>query len=47
MQSFGGSRQSGTCDKAGSGSLLTRFVSVRSIKENFLEISDYKYPHNH
>ncbi|GMM40933.1 1-pyrroline-5-carboxylate dehydrogenase [Hanseniaspora uvarum] len=47
QQSFGGSRQSGTCDKAGSGSLLTRFVSVRSIKENFLEISDYKYPHNH
>ncbi|CAI8506962.1 unnamed protein product [Hanseniaspora opuntiae] len=46
QQSFGGSRQSGTCDKAGSGSLLTRFVSVRSIKENFLEIEDYKYPHN-
>lgn len=46
QQSFGGSRQSGTCDKAGSAGLLSRFVSVRSIKENFLEITDYKYPHN-
>ncbi|XBW36003.1 hypothetical protein QEN19_001578 [Hanseniaspora menglaensis] len=46
QQSFGGSRQSGTCDKAGSASLLSRFVSVRSIKENFVEITDFKYPHN-
>lgn len=46
QQSFGGSRQSGTCDKAGSSSLLGRFVSVRSIKENFYELTDYKYPHN-
>ncbi|GME70024.1 unnamed protein product [Ambrosiozyma monospora] len=32
---------SGTNDKAGSDNLLTRFVSLRAIKENFLEVSDY------
>ncbi|ODV84282.1 hypothetical protein CANARDRAFT_213534 [[Candida] arabinofermentans NRRL YB-2248] len=48
QQAFGGSRMSGTNDKAGSGSLISRFVSPRSIKENFYELSgDYKYPSNH
>ncbi|CAI5759727.1 unnamed protein product [Candida verbasci] len=45
-QPFGGSRTSGTNDKAGFGSLLSRFVSMRSIKENFYEIADFKYPSN-
>lgn len=47
QQWFGGARASGTNDKAGSGNLLSRFVSVRSIKENFYEISDFKYPSNY
>lgn len=46
QQWFGGSRASGTNDKAGSGNILTRFVTMRSIKENFLELTDYKYPSN-
>jgi acyl-CoA reductase-like NAD-dependent aldehyde dehydrogenase len=33
---FGGSRASGTNDKAGSINLLYRFVNARSIKEEFL-----------
>lgn len=47
QQWFGGGRMSGTNDKAGSGNLLTRFVSVRNVKENFLELTDYKYPSNY
>lgn len=46
QQWFGGARMSGTNDKAGSGNILNRFVSVRSIKENFYELTDYKYPSN-
>jgi 1-pyrroline-5-carboxylate dehydrogenase len=47
QQWFGGARASGTNDKAGSGSILTRFVSVRSVKENFYELTDFKYPSNY
>lgn len=47
QQWFGGARMSGTNDKAGSGNILTRFVSIRSIKENFSELTDYKYPSNY
>lgn len=47
QQWFGGARMSGTNDKAGSGNILSRFVSVRSIKENFYEITDFKYPSNY
>lgn len=47
QQWFGGARASGTNDKAGSGSILTRFVSVRNIKENFYELTDFKYPSNY
>lgn len=47
QQWFGGGRMSGTNDKAGSGNLLTRFVSVRNVKENFYELNDYKYPSNY
>lgn len=46
QQPFGGGRASGTNDKAGSFSLLVRFVSTRSIKENFVPIEDFIYPSN-
>lgn len=44
QQPFGGARASGTNDKAGSKMNLLRWVSARSIKENFLSPTDYKYP---
>ncbi|ANZ75493.1 BA75_02302T0 [Komagataella pastoris] len=46
QQWFGGARMSGTNDKAGSANILSRFVSIRNIKENFYELKDYKYPSN-
>jgi len=46
QQPFGGARKSGTNDKAGSVQLFYRFVSARSIKENFVPLEDYKYPSN-
>lgn len=45
QQPFGGSRASGTNDKAGSILNLFRWVSPRTIKESFLPAEDYKYPH--
>ncbi len=44
QQPFGGSRGSGTNDKAGSSLNLMRWVSPRTIKENFVPPHDYKYP---
>ena len=44
QQPFGGARASGTNDKAGSKMNLLRWVSARSIKENFVPPTDYKYP---
>ena len=44
QQPFGGSRSSGTNDKAGSELNLLRWVSVRTIKENFEPPKDYRYP---
>jgi 1-pyrroline-5-carboxylate dehydrogenase len=44
QQPFGGARGSGTNDKAGSLFNLLRWVSVRTIKENFLPPSDFRYP---
>ncbi|MFW9880008.1 MAG: L-glutamate gamma-semialdehyde dehydrogenase [Candidatus Thorarchaeota archaeon] len=44
-QPFGGARASGTNDKAGSMWNLLRWVSPRSIKENFAPPRDYDYPH--
>ncbi len=44
QQPFGGSRASGTNDKAGSLLNLLRWVSARSIKENFVPPTDYRYP---
>ncbi|OLL21909.1 Delta-1-pyrroline-5-carboxylate dehydrogenase, mitochondrial [Neolecta irregularis DAH-3] len=46
QQPFGGARASGTNDKAGSAGLLSRFVSVRSIKENFIYAENVRYPSN-
>lgn len=44
QQPFGGARASGTNDKAGSEWNLLRWVSPRSIKENFVPPTDYRYP---
>jgi 1-pyrroline-5-carboxylate dehydrogenase len=44
QQPFGGSRASGTNDKAGSMWNLIRWVSPRAIKETFIPPSDYRYP---
>ena len=43
QQPFGGARASGTNDKAGSMFNLIRWVSQRTIKENFEPPTDYKY----
>jgi 1-pyrroline-5-carboxylate dehydrogenase len=45
QQPFGGGRASGTNDKAGSKMNLLRWVSQRSIKENFVPPTDWRYPH--
>jgi 1-pyrroline-5-carboxylate dehydrogenase len=44
QQPFGGARGSGTNDKAGSAINLLRWVSPRTIKENFVTPTDYRYP---
>jgi 1-pyrroline-5-carboxylate dehydrogenase len=44
QQPFGGSRASGTNDKAGSWLNLERWTSPRAIKETFLPPTDYRYP---
>ena len=44
QQPFGGSRASGTNDKAGSVLNLLRWISARSIKETFVPATDYRYP---
>ncbi|KAJ5047264.1 uncharacterized protein L3040_003101 [Drepanopeziza brunnea f. sp. 'multigermtubi'] len=46
QQPFGGARASGTNDKAGSSNILTRFVSMRSIKEEFNPTLSVAYPSN-
>ncbi|KAJ1514912.1 Delta-1-pyrroline-5-carboxylate dehydrogenase, mitochondrial [Coelomomyces lativittatus] len=46
QQPFGGSRASGTNDKAGASMNLLRWVSARSIKENFLPLKTFVYPSN-
>jgi 1-pyrroline-5-carboxylate dehydrogenase len=45
QQPFGGSRASGTNDKAGSPLNLMRWISARSIKETFVPATDHTYPH--
>jgi len=44
QQPFGGSRASGTNDKAGSKLNLYRWLSARSVKETFNPPTDYRYP---
>ena len=44
QQPFGGARGSGTNDKAGSVLNLYRWISPRTIKENFVPPTDYRYP---
>ena len=43
-QPFGGGRASGTNDKAGSRWNLMRWISPRTIKENMVPPTDYRYP---
>ena len=44
-QPFGGARASGTNDKAGSSLNLMRWVSPRTIKENFVPPEHFTYPY--
>ncbi|QPG72851.1 hypothetical protein FOA43_000153 [Brettanomyces nanus] len=46
QQCFGGSRASGTNDKAGSSHFVSRWVTPRAIKENFQEVTGFTYPSN-
>lgn len=45
-QPFGGSRASGTNDKATSTNLVARFASIRRIKEDFQLADEVTYPSN-
>lgn len=45
QQPFGGSRKSGTNDKAGCELNLLRWVSMRSFKETLSPVVDYSYPY--
>jgi 1-pyrroline-5-carboxylate dehydrogenase len=45
QQPFGGSRASGTNDKAGARQNLMRWTSTRSVKETLVPPTDYRYPH--
>ena len=45
QQPFGGSRASGTNDKAGSPLNLARWVSARTVKETFDPPTDFSYPY--
>ncbi|MCB1007446.1 MAG: aldehyde dehydrogenase family protein, partial [Acidobacteria bacterium] len=45
QQPFGGGRASGTNDKAGSAVNLLRWVSQRTLKENFVPPTEVPYPH--
>jgi 1-pyrroline-5-carboxylate dehydrogenase len=44
QQPFGGSRQSGTNDKAGSHLNLLRWTNPRTIKETLVPATDFRYP---
>ncbi|KAF2153074.1 delta-1-pyrroline-5-carboxylate dehydrogenase 1 [Myriangium duriaei CBS 260.36] len=46
QQPFGGARMSGTNDKAGSQNLLSRFVSARAVKEEFVGLEKVEYVSN-
>ena len=46
QQSFGGSRASGTCNKAGSTNLFMRFTASRTLKEDYTKLGSVLYPSN-
>lgn len=46
QQSFGGSRGSGTNDKAGSAGMLMRFTAPRTLKEEYHTLDTVLYPSN-
>ncbi|KAF4980667.1 hypothetical protein FZEAL_3335 [Fusarium zealandicum] len=46
QQPFGGSRDSGTNDKTGTMAHLQRFVSARTIREDFVPLEKVLYPSN-
>jgi 1-pyrroline-5-carboxylate dehydrogenase len=46
QQTFGGSRGSGTCDKAGSVGLMLRFTAPRTLKEEYNKLETVLYPSN-
>ncbi|KAK3711474.1 hypothetical protein LTR37_009653 [Vermiconidia calcicola] len=46
QQTFGGSRGSGTCDKAGSSGLMMRFTAPRTLKEEYNKLEEVLYPSN-
>ncbi|RMZ77463.1 hypothetical protein DV738_g4370, partial [Chaetothyriales sp. CBS 135597] len=46
QQSFGGSRSSGTNDKAGSVNMVMRFTAPRTLKEEFHTLPEVLYPSN-
>lgn len=45
QQPFGGSRMSGTNDKAGGPHYILRWASPQSIKETFVPLREYDYPY--
>lgn len=45
QQPFGGSRMSGTNDKAGGPHYVLRWTSPQAIKETFVQLTDWKYPY--
>ena len=45
QQPFGGSRASGTNDKAGGKQNLLRWVNQRTIKETLIPPTDFEYPY--
>lgn len=45
QQPFGGSRKSGTNDKAGSVTNMLRWLSMRSVKETRVPAKDWRYPY--
>nr|AVA09671.1 putative effector protein [Heterodera avenae] len=45
QQPFGGARQSGTNDKAGGPHYVLRWASAQVIKESFVPLTEWRYPH--
>uniref|UniRef100_A0A914HXM0 Multifunctional fusion protein n=1 Tax=Globodera rostochiensis TaxID=31243 RepID=A0A914HXM0_GLORO len=45
QQPFGGARQSGTNDKAGGPHYVLRWASAQVVKESFVPLTEWRYPH--